>query len=64
MKPQTKEEILAAGFTEETAERATILFELLRPGLKIKESGRVDTGLGDKSVLGLYYMLKDFFEED
>lgn len=64
MKHQTKEEIIAAGFTEESAESATKLFELLRPCLKVKSNGRVDTNIGDKSVIGLYLTLRTFFMED
>ena len=38
----------------EEATRAFAMFEMLRPGLKIKKNGRVDTINGDKTALGLY----------
>ena len=54
MKTQTREEMLARGATEKEIVSALALFELLRPGLKIKKDGRVDTQYGDKTPLGLY----------
>ena len=54
MKTQTVEEMINAGATEEEAKRAFGLFELLRPGLRIKQNGRVNTTGGDKTPLGLY----------
>jgi hypothetical protein len=54
MKTQTIEEMIKAGATKEEAENAARLFELLRPGLKIKRNGRIDTSGGDKTILGLY----------
>jgi hypothetical protein len=47
-------EMVEAGATAEEAEKAYELFEMLKPGLKIKKNGRVDTAWGDKTPLGLY----------
>jgi hypothetical protein len=57
MKTQTIEEMLEAGATREEAENAAKLFELLRPGLKLKMNGRVNTSGGDKTPLGLYRII-------
>jgi hypothetical protein len=54
MKTQTMEEMILQGATKDEAENAARLFELLRPGLKIKRNGRIDTSGGDKTPLGLY----------
>lgn len=54
MKTQSIDEMIKAGATQEEAENALKLFELLRPGLKIKRNGRIDTSGGDKTILGLY----------
>jgi hypothetical protein len=53
----TIKEMLDAGATQEEAEKATAMFDLLRPGLKVKGNGRVDTSYGDKTPLGLYRMI-------
>lgn len=54
MKTQSVEEMVKAGATQEEAEKAFELFEILRPGLRVKRNGRVDTTWGDKTPLGLY----------
>jgi len=54
MKTQTIKDMIDAGATQEEAQAALDLFEILRPGLKIKRNGRIDTTHGDKTVLGLY----------
>jgi len=54
MKTQTLEQMIEAGATKEEAEAAVNLWGLLRPGLKVKKNGRVDTEFGDKTPLGLY----------
>jgi hypothetical protein len=60
MKTPTIEEMILAGATKEEAENAYKLFELLRPGLKIKKNGRIDTNAGDKTPLGLYRTIGRF----
>jgi hypothetical protein len=57
MKTQTIDEMILAGATKEEAEKAHQLFEMLKPGLKIKNNGRIDTAFGDKTTLGLYRMI-------
>jgi len=47
-------EMVEAGADAEESEKAYKLFELLRPALKIKKNGRIDTTYGDKTPLGLY----------
>jgi hypothetical protein len=47
-------EMVEVGACAEEAEKAYQLFELLKPGLRIKKNGRVDTAWGDKTPLGLY----------
>jgi hypothetical protein len=54
MKTQTIEEMEKAGADRAEATAAVALFELLKPGLKIKRNGRIDTTGGDKTPLGLY----------
>jgi len=61
MKTQNKDEMLQAGATEREAVEALALFELLRPGLKVKRNGRVDTLDGDKTPLGLYRTISKHF---
>lgn len=58
MKTQTIEEMMKAGAHRYEAEDAERLFNLLRPGLKVKRNGRVDTVDGDKTPLGLYRTIK------
>jgi hypothetical protein len=58
MKAQTIEEMVLLGATTEEAKNAIELFKLLRPGLKVKRNGRIDTTGGDKSPLGLYRTIK------
>lgn len=50
----TKKDLMGYGATEEEADRALRLFEILRPGLKIDEYGRVQTSRGEKNPLGIY----------
>jgi len=54
MKTPTIERMMQSGADREEAENALKLFELLRPGLKVKRNGRIDTTEGDKTILGLY----------
>jgi hypothetical protein len=54
MKIQTIEEMIEAGATPDEAANAMKLWNLLRPGLKVKSNGRVGTDFGDKTPLGLY----------
>lgn len=54
MKTTLIDQMKLAGATEEEALKASFLFEVLRPGLKIKRNGRIDTNGGDKTPLGLY----------
>ena len=63
MKTQSVEEMVKAGATQEEAAKAFELFEFLRPGLRVKRNGRVDTTWGDKTPLGLYQVIKRVFEE-
>jgi hypothetical protein len=56
---QTINDMIEAGATEDEAERAVKLFELLRPGLRVKRNGRVDTMHGDKYPLGLYRTIRN-----
>lgn len=53
MKTQTIEDMINYGADKQEAENALKLWEMLRPGLKVK-NGRVDTAWGDKTPLGLY----------
>jgi len=62
MKPQSVEDMIQSGATKEEAEKATELFRVLSPGLKIKRNGRIDTTHGDKTVLGLYRTLHQFYQ--
>ena len=64
MKTQSVEEMVEAGATQEEAEKAFELFEILRPGLRVKRNGRVGTSQGDKTPLGLYRTIKRIFEEN
>ena len=50
----TIEGMMKSGADREEAENALKLFELLKPGLKVKRNGRIDTSGGDKTLLGLY----------
>lgn len=42
------------GATEKEALQALSLFFILKPGLRVKKNGRVDTLVGDKTPLGLH----------
>ena len=57
MKTQTLTEMYDAGADDQEAANAFKLFNLLKPGLKVKRNGRVDTSGGDKTILGLYRMI-------
>jgi hypothetical protein len=61
MKHQTLKDMEILGVDQQEAQRAMSLFILLRPGLKVKRNGRVDTSIGDKTVLGLYRTIKEQF---
>ena len=61
MKTQTIEQMIEQGATKDEAENALLLFELLRPGLRVKRNGRVDTTAGDKTPLGLYRIINAKF---
>jgi len=63
MKGQTVKEMIKSGATAQEAIGATELFKLLRPGLKVKKNGRVDTAYGDKTPLGLYRSIAREFPE-
>jgi len=63
MKTQSIDEMMEAGATKDEAEQAIKLFELLRPGLKVKRNGRIDTTGGDKYPLGLYRIIKTVLQE-
>lgn len=54
MKTQTLEQMIEVGATKEEAENAIKLWDLLKPGIKVKRNGRIDTAIGDKTPLGLY----------
>lgn len=54
MKTQTIDEMIEAGATKEEAENSLKLWELLKPGIRIKKNGRIDTSIGGKTPLGLY----------
>lgn len=55
MKTRTIEEMVNLdGATLEEAQKAFALFEMLKPALKIKANGRINTTHGDKTALGLY----------
>lgn len=60
---QTIEHMIKAGATKEEAERALVLFNVLRPGLRVKRNGRVNTSGGDKYPLGLYRTIIAIIEE-
>jgi hypothetical protein len=62
MKTQTREEMIEEGASEFEARGAIFLMELLKPGLKIKANGRVDTAYGDKTALGLYRAIKGMID--
>jgi len=62
MKTQTEQEMIIAGATREEAKKAIELWEMLKPGLKVKDNGRVDTDFGDKTPLGLYRTVKRMME--
>ena len=64
MKTQTIEEMIESGASEAEAKRASELFDLLRPGLKVKRNGRVDTAWGDKTPLGLYRTIERIIMPD
>jgi hypothetical protein len=49
-----KIEMVKQGASAEEAESAYKLFEMLKPGLKVKKNGRINTAWGDKTPLGLY----------
>ena len=54
MKTQTIKDMVKQGATLDEAKNAFELFAILRPGLKVKQNGRIDTTCGDKTPLGLY----------
>ena len=57
MKPQNLKDLLELTNARE-AMKALDLFELLLPGLRVGENGRIETAYGDKTVLGLYRSVK------
>jgi hypothetical protein len=60
----TRAEMLAlCDVTEEEADLAIALFDLLRPSLKLKANGRIDTSVGDKTPLGLLRTIQRLLEE-
>jgi hypothetical protein len=63
MDNRTMEGMVHAGATLQETIEAVGLFNMLRPGLKIKKNGRIDTAGGDKTPLGLYRLIKHQLEE-
>ena len=63
MKANIIEDMILAGADKEESENAYKLFELLKPGLKIKKNGRIDTSCGDKTPLGLYRIIRRTLQE-
>jgi hypothetical protein len=63
-KIQTIDDMINAGASGPEAARADNLFQLLRPGLKIRANGRVDTSGGEKTPLGLYRTITDHIADD
>jgi len=59
MKTQTVNDMVNGGATKEEAEKATRLFEMLYPCLKINKNGLISTTYGDKTPLGLYRTIRD-----
>lgn len=64
MRHQTIPQMIDAGATMEEAAGATELFELLRPGLRVKRNGRVATAEGDKTPLGLYRTIARIYQTE
>ncbi len=50
----TIKQMIDCGASEAEAKQALELFEMLRPGLKVKSNGTVSTSMGNKTFLGLY----------
>lgn len=63
MKHQTLRDLELMGVDQEEAQRAISMFVIIKPGLKIKPNGRINTSWGDKTVLGLYRTFLRLFEE-
>lgn len=59
----TRQEMENAGATPAEIDGALELFELLKPGLKVKRNGRVDTSCGDKTPLGLYRIIARVYQK-
>jgi len=57
MRTQTIDDMINHGASKDEAENAFKLWEMLKPGLKIKKNGRVDTAWGDRTPLGLYRII-------
>jgi hypothetical protein len=57
-KTQSYLDMINAGATPKEANAALALMLFLRPSLRIKVNGRIDTIEGDKTTLGLYRTLK------
>ena len=60
---QTKAEMLEFDATEQEAEAALKLFELLRPALRVN-NGRIEITGGNKTILGLYRTVKDLVNQE
>jgi hypothetical protein len=61
-KLQTLDQIKVLAATEAEAAQADALGRILRPGLRVGKTGRVDTIYGDKTLLGLYRTLARFVD--
>lgn len=61
---QTQTQMLNMGASPLEAKNAMNLFKLLKPGLLINENGNIETSIGQKSILGLYRLLKEVLEND
>lgn len=56
--------MISAGADMDEAMRAIVLFEMLNPCLRIKANGRIDTTDGDKTILGLYRMVRRYVKPE
>ena len=50
--------------SEPEARVAEMLLTVLRPGLKVKRNGRIDTTWGDKTPLGWYRTIRRITKEE
>jgi hypothetical protein len=59
MRIQSKEDMLLQGASQEEAEKALQLYNILLPALKHKTNGRFELNGGDKTILGMYRIIKE-----